>query len=62
MRNFKFAIFLLFIYLSLLIPAAYGQVLIKELSNYNLDFNKASFFGASKTRYFIPLNGIWNAG
>lgn len=62
MRSFKFAIFLFFVYLSLLIPAVYGQVLIKELSNYKLDFNKASFFGASRTRYFIPLNGIWNAG
>jgi beta-galactosidase len=62
MRSFKFVILAVFVYISLFIPAAHGQVLIKELSNYNLDFNKASFFGASRTRYFIPLNGIWTAG
>lgn len=62
MRIIKCAILLFFVFLSLPIPAAFGQVLIKELSSYNLDFNKSSFFGSSKTRYFIPLNGTWTAG
>jgi len=62
MRSIKFAFLVLCVLLSISIPAVNGQVVFRELSNYNLDFNKAQFFGASRTRYFIPLNGNWVAG
>lgn len=52
-------IFLLLLFIILFIKPTSGQIVFKELKNYQADFNDSLFFDITSKRSIIPLNGNW---